>query len=75
MTVTTAINALKQGKRVQASCAKDSPFFYMMFQNDLIILMEQVTSCAAREVERLSEESFLERGDLSEFEEYETRPA
>lgn len=65
MTAPKALDALKEGKTV--SWTHGYPFFYRMFQHDVIMLMKMETSCAAREVERLTEESFLTRGEVSEF--------
>lgn len=62
-----ALIALKNGRSIQASFAKNSSMFYKIFYGDIIILMEQVTSCASEEIERLSDENFLTRGDVSEF--------
>ena len=71
MKVKKAIEALKEGKRVQALIALGSPFYYQLFMHGWIILMKQETSCAAREVERMDEEGFLTRGELSDFVIYE----
>lgn len=71
VTAAEALKALKGGRSIQASFAKGSSIFYRMFYGDVIILMERVTTCASKELERLTEENFLTRGETSDFVTYD----